>query len=325
MNIPCPRVSVVMSVYNGESFLLRAVDSILAQTFGDFEFIVINDGSTDGTRDILESCDDARLRVVHQENIGLTCSLNKGIRLARGEYIARMDADDVSLPDRLAREVEALDRDDEIGVVDAAARWVGDGKDEVLRRSEAFACMPAALLCSNPITHGNAMIRKRALLDVGGYDEFFRYSQDHDLWLRMAWTGHRFHLVPEVLYEFRNHAASITQSKQDQQLAFSREARLRIIRGIRGGKYELPPSMRDPLSDALVYVAGRWLKLGFPRDAREAVRLHLKLSPSSLTGYKILLRSHDFIRRWYDVAARLKSGLRPTGGKGSQPVRGRNR
>lgn len=112
-----PKISVVMSVYNGERYLGEAVESIFNQTFSDFEFIIINDGSTDRTPEILTEIDDPRAKVINQPNRGLTASLNRAIRLAKGEYIARMDADDISEPTRLERQVEVLDRDPDVVLV----------------------------------------------------------------------------------------------------------------------------------------------------------------------------------------------------------------
>ena len=106
-----PRVTALMSVFNGDKYLSEALESILNQTFTNFEFLIINDGSNDRTEDILKSYDDVRIRIINNDNnMGLAKSLNKGLRIARGEYIARMDADDISLPTRLARQVEFLDK-----------------------------------------------------------------------------------------------------------------------------------------------------------------------------------------------------------------------
>jgi len=112
-----PKVTVLMPVYNGEKYLNEAIDSILGQTFKDFKFLIINDGSTDGTADILKSYKDSRIKVTNNEkNIGLTKSLNKGLKMAKSEYIARMDADDISLPTRLQKQVEFMDSHPKVGV-----------------------------------------------------------------------------------------------------------------------------------------------------------------------------------------------------------------
>jgi len=115
-DINMSKVSVIMSVYNGEKFLSQAIESILSQTFIDFEFIIINDGSHDGSLDIIRSYHDQRMKLISRENRGLISSLNEAISLANGQYLARMDADDVSLPERLARQVSFLDNHSEIAV-----------------------------------------------------------------------------------------------------------------------------------------------------------------------------------------------------------------
>jgi len=113
-----PEVTVLMSVYNGEKYLREAIDSILNQTFTDFEFLIVNDGSTDRTAEILRSYDDPRIIIINNEkNIGLTKSLNIGLRMAKGEYIARMDADDVSMPERLQKQIELLNQKKNTGLV----------------------------------------------------------------------------------------------------------------------------------------------------------------------------------------------------------------
>lgn len=208
-----PKVSVIMSVYNGEKFLEEALESILKQTFPDYEFIIINDGSTDRTPQILASFDDPRLVTVNQNNRGLTVSLNRGIRLAKGTYIARMDADDISEPTRLERQVEVLDRDPDVVLV---ACWykVIDQKGNVLahRRLPTDGKQLARLLVHcNPICHGSVLMRKEAIEAVGLYDENLRYAQDYDLWLRLLRKGYSFSIVPEFLYRYRISPESVAK------------------------------------------------------------------------------------------------------------------
>jgi glycosyltransferase involved in cell wall biosynthesis len=122
-----PKVSVVMSVYNGEKYLCEAIDSILNQTFENFEFLIVNDGSTDRTLEILQSYRDPRIKVINNErNIGLTASLNKGLKIAKGEYVARMDADDVSFPHRLEQQKAFLDRNPRVAMVGSWAEVIDE-------------------------------------------------------------------------------------------------------------------------------------------------------------------------------------------------------
>ena len=206
-----PTVSVVMSVYNGERYLRQAVDSILNQTYRDLEFIVINDGSTDETAAILASYDDPRLRVFSQENAGLTVSLNRGIARARGQYVARMDADDVSDPTRLRRQIAFLEATPEIAlvgcwihVINRRGRRVG-----LIEKPTGAAAIKAALEVDNCISHGSAVFRTEAARAIGGYDETHRTAQDYDFFARLA---ERYALanLPETLYSWREHPQSIT-------------------------------------------------------------------------------------------------------------------
>jgi len=201
------KVSVVMSVYNGARYLREAIDSILGQTFRDFEFIIINDGSTDVTRDIILSYDDPCIHLIENEtNLGLPVSLNKGIRVARGEYIARQDADDVSLPERLERQVNTLDAHSSVGVVGCWWQRIDlDGRIfDVIKVPPEGEVLLQRMLNSglNPSAHGSVMIRKEMINGVGAYDERFWFTQDFDLWLRM-WPHCDFKLIPSFLYHLR--------------------------------------------------------------------------------------------------------------------------
>jgi glycosyltransferase involved in cell wall biosynthesis len=189
-----PRVTVLMSVYNGEKYLSEAIDSILGQTFEDFEFLIIDDGSTDSSSEVIRSYTDPRIRLIKNgENIGLTCSLNKGLKLARGEYIARMDADDISLPERLEREIAIADVHPEITVVTTGfANFVNsfrkDNKDSENKVGvdEIEWIGFEDLLEGNKVFHGSVLFRRKNILDIGGYDERLPKAQDYDLWLRVS-------------------------------------------------------------------------------------------------------------------------------------------
>jgi len=223
-----PRVSVVMSVYNGERYLVQAIDSILNQTFADFEFIIINDGSTDGSADILRAYDDPRLRIIEQANVGLTRSLNRGIALAQGEYIARMDDDDISLPERLARQVAFLNTRPEIGVVGSACRIIDElnGREWVQRVPLSDEELSRALIRGNPVVHTSVMMRKSVLRAVGGYNEAYPYSQDYELWVRLA-THTRLANLPEVLVVHRHHWGTVSTTKDTELLRLWLRMRIR--------------------------------------------------------------------------------------------------
>ncbi len=221
-----PRVSVLMSVYNGARYLQEAVDSILGQTFDDFEFIIVDDGSTDATPAILDSYTDARIvRLRNEANIGLTRSLNKGLAVARGEYVARQDADDVSLPERLQKQIEFLDVHTEIAALGTAYIEVPiDGRPErliVMPHTAESIC--EHLFYSHCFCHGSVVLRHTCIVAIGGYDESYRVAQDRDLWLRLA---ERFSLgnLVEPLYRLHVSANSITGSARMQQRRSARRA-----------------------------------------------------------------------------------------------------
>ena len=185
-----PLVSVVLAVRNGGNDLPKAVETVLAQTFANFELIVVDNGSTDGTSAFLKSIGDPRLRVVYRTEPGLAGSLNEGIANARGRYIARQDHDDWALPTRIAQQVAFLDANPHHALVGTRAEiWVGDSptgrfhdhptEDEELR---------FALLSNNYMVHSSVMMRKTALDEVGGYttDPSRQPPEDYELWSRIA-------------------------------------------------------------------------------------------------------------------------------------------
>ena len=214
-----PKVSVIMSVYNGEKYLHEAVESILNQTFKDFEFIIINDGSTDRTGDMLESYADERMVIINQDKIGLTKALNRGLSLARGEYIARMDADDVSLPERLGQQVAFLDKNTDVALVGCNFYEIDDSgniiaKKEVTLENEEIKWR---LLFHNCFGHSTTVFRKECFSAVGGYDESIVYSQDYDLWLRIS-QHYNVGNLGEFLHKWRrNKSEGISMVKSQEQ------------------------------------------------------------------------------------------------------------
>ncbi|WP_157212200.1 glycosyltransferase family 2 protein [Desulfomonile tiedjei] len=198
-----PKITVLMSVYNDHGYLARAVESILEQTYDDFEFLIIDDGST-GPLDALDRFRDSRIRIHRHDNIGLTRSLNKGIALASGEFIARMDADDVSLPDRLKQQVAEFDAHPCVDLVGTFFDMV-DANDNLIER-KTLIVDPLyrlwRLQFHNVYGHGTMMFRKAAAMAAGMYDENLLYAQDFDLWSRIS-GARNTSIVPEVQYLYR--------------------------------------------------------------------------------------------------------------------------
>jgi glycosyltransferase involved in cell wall biosynthesis len=182
-----PRVSILIGCWNNAGTLPQAIDSILAQTVKDLELIVVDDGSTDSTPDLVRGISDARLRYLPLEHMGISRSLNRGLEEARAPLVAVQDADDWSLPERIERELGVLDSRPEVAVVGCRMREVGpDGRE--LRPRTAFAAgeVNRALMRFNPIPNSCAVFRREPALAIGGYDPRYRYAMDHDLWLRLA-------------------------------------------------------------------------------------------------------------------------------------------
>jgi GT2 family glycosyltransferase/radical SAM superfamily enzyme YgiQ (UPF0313 family) len=222
-----PRISVIMSVYNGKDHVKSAMESILRQSYPVFEFIIIDDASTDGTQEILDCFRDPRLRIFHNEkNLGLTKSLNRGINQARGEYIARMDADDFSVPHRFETQVAYLDKNSSVAVVGSSYYLIDDGgtKNQIVDVITDSNTIHNNLMRQNWFGHGSVMMRKSCLESVGGYDEDFIYAQDYDLFLRLS---ERFKLgnISEPLYCWRKSWCGISQQKKYEQKYFANWAR----------------------------------------------------------------------------------------------------
>ena len=219
-----PKISVVLAVYNGERHLEDSLRSILSQSFADFELIVVDDGSTDGTPEILLALrrSDPRAVVVRQENRGLTASLVRGIGLSRGTYIARQDADDISMPGRFDRQIAYLD-------AHPSAAALGTSADVIDESGAIIGCLTAAcgaqavrrglLTHRKSPVHGSMMMRKGALESAGGYREAFRMCQDYDLWLRLS---SRFEIdnLSDVLYQWRLDPQSIYATRRATQLKY---------------------------------------------------------------------------------------------------------
>jgi hypothetical protein len=222
-----PRVTVLMSVYNGERYLREAIDSILTQTFADLELLIIDDASIDDSGAILRSYDDARMRIITNEtNRGLTASLNAGLALANGELIARHDADDRSRPTRLAEQVAFLGAHPEIAVVGAQAAVIDEQGRRRPRldtlRPQSSAAIRFSLMFISPMIHGAVMFRRALIRDeLHGYDESFRTSQDVELWSRVAATAPMRNLE-RTLLDFRVHPQSVATT------AYSRENVTRV-------------------------------------------------------------------------------------------------
>jgi glycosyltransferase involved in cell wall biosynthesis len=206
-----PKVSVVTTVYNGEPYVDRAIPGILEQRFRDFEWIVVDDGSTDRTPEILQelAARDARVRVLSPGRLGLVGAANHGVRQARGDYIARQDFDDTSYPERLGLQVSFLDAHPEVGVVGGHYLLVDENRGEryVRMPPAGHAAIVAAMARYIPFANTIVMFRRQVWSEAGGYPDVADL-EDLRLWLEAGKRGWRFANIPEVLGEHYVHASS---------------------------------------------------------------------------------------------------------------------
>jgi len=201
-----PKVSVIMSAYNAEKYLYESVNSILLQREISLELIVINDGSEDNTLSILKeiALNDARLKIIDKPNEGLPIALNLGIKASQGEYLARMDADDIADFSRLSKQAALLDKDDEIDILGTFVKAFGDGKERLWKFPVNNENCKVALLFINPIAHPTVMFRRRVIENIGLYDTSFDYDQDYELWARAS-ANHRISNLALPLLKYRIH------------------------------------------------------------------------------------------------------------------------
>lgn len=291
-----PAVSVILACYNTARYIGPAVKSVLAQTFGDFELILLDDGSTDRSTEICNqlAAEDSRIRLISRPNKGLTRTLNEGISLAAAPLIARMDADDLSLPTRFEKQVAYLNAHTECVCVGSRVTLIDpyDSPISVTDHKLDHDAIEADLLkgIGWAIVHPAAMMRTDAVRRVGGYREQFKTSQDLDLWLRLAEIGKLANLQ-EPLVRYRQHFESVANTKHEEQW--------RVKAQIIGDAYdrrgmarpaEWPFNKRVPLP--MVEQLKRWtwaaLKAGNPDVARKHAKEVLKKQPFSIDSWRVM-------------------------------------
>ncbi|NLE50087.1 MAG: glycosyltransferase family 2 protein [Chloroflexi bacterium] len=226
-----PLVSVLMPAHNGERYLAGAIDSILAQTLRDFELIVVDDGSTDRTPEILDryARRDSRVRVHRQENQGIPAARNQCLDLATGRYLAWMDSDDVALPARLQKQVAFMDAHPEIGVCGTWVKTIGAAAGQVWRYPTDDATLRSVLVFNPPFANTSTVVRREALEAAGlRFDLSFPQAQDYDLWARAA-QHTRLANLPEALVLYRLHPRQVTETRSDNQVALSGKVRAREL------------------------------------------------------------------------------------------------
>lgn len=221
-----PLISVVMPVHNAEKYLKPAITSILTQTCRDFELIIIDDASTDRSKEIIKTITDKRVRLIRNEfQCGVAASLNTGLKLARGRFIARMDADDISYPQRFEKQVKFLLEFPNIGIV---GTWVNViGRDGEIIYSKKMPTMQSQIknnvFYKDVLIHPSVMLRKLLIDKHGSYEEAYNGAEDYDLWLRLA-LHTEIGNISQVLFQYRAHGSSISMSRRQ----FVTKARIKV-------------------------------------------------------------------------------------------------
>jgi glycosyltransferase involved in cell wall biosynthesis len=218
MSVINPTITVLMPVYNGAMYLPEAIDSILQQTYEDFEFLIIDDGSMDQSVRIINSYDDPRIRLIKNEhNLGLVSTLNKGIDLAKGEFIARMDCDDISLPERFEKQMALMSQHPEVGV---CGGWIEYfmGRVLVLKLPVSDEEIKRRLPSDNPIAHPTVMMRTKVIKNLQVYyNPGYSHVEDYELWIRLAVVT-CFANIPEVLLKYRIHPEQVGHEHAEEQV-----------------------------------------------------------------------------------------------------------
>lgn len=298
-----PRTTVLMSVHNGGRWLRAAVESVLAQTWRDFEFLILDDASTDASAAQIESFDDPRIRLIRlPENIGLTRSLNRGLREARGELIARQDADDLSAPERLATQVAFLDAHPNVALVGAQARLIDAGGHSRGVRDLPLesASIRWLSLLDNPIIHTAVLARAAVIRDeLGGYDESFPCCQDYNLWARVLVRGMVGNL-PERLVAVREHGGSISATRQAEAAEMVRRVVLNLVTTL------LPDLALDDAEAALLCAYRRHLA---PSEVAPFHAVLERVEAAFAQRYPEAPRSRDLERTRAAVFARIAYNL----------------
>ena len=297
-----PKVSVVMPVHNGATFLCEAVESILLQTFNDFEFIIVDDGSIDETGSILADyqCRDPRIRVHSHERRGHSASINTALELARGEYAARMDADDVSMPTRLAAQVAFMDAHREVGVCGTWIRTFGIPGGRVVRYATEDAVLRSQLLFGNPIAHPSLILRRRVFTEAGLLYQIGRFADDYEMWMR---ASRRCHLanIPRVLLHYRLHSSQVSRRQFDEQMDEAKSLRLSQLALLNVVPTQEEAELHETVSNLQLAVEFQpSIEL---LDRAEAWLRHLQAANQTARAFPEPAFSSTLSRQWYKVCS----------------------
>lgn len=300
-----PKISVLMPVYKGDKYLSKAVDSILNQNFKNFEFIVVCDNPTDETKELFNYYQqkDSRIKIFYQDRQGLVKSLNKGISLAKGEYIVRMDADDISLSDRLEKQVEFMDKNPDIGVSGTWVKIFGEVSEYTLKHPIDDGSIKSSMLFFCPLAHPSVIIRKDIFCNNGlCYRLEETYAEDYGLWARAA-NILKFANLPHVCLKYRMHNSNTNSNIQKKVSCDIRLSQIRKL-GINPTKLELETheTLSDhtfEISNDFIHNAKLWL------EKLQAANSRMRIYPEPAFSNVLLMY-------WYTVCYdSVKLGTNP--------------
>ncbi|HSJ55380.1 MAG TPA: glycosyltransferase [Anaerolineae bacterium] len=282
-----PRVSVVVPCYNAERYVGQTLQSLVDQTYRDFEVIVVDDGSTDGSREVVEGFRDARIRTICRENGGPAAARNTGIAAARGEFIATLDADDLALPHRLAAQLAAIEADPGLSVLSSGYTWIDQDGQAIPWEHHSWQRYPELnnirdWLFDCPFVPSATMFRRSAWEDVGGFDEELIGPEDWNFWMRLVLKGHRLAWHRDVVCLYRHRSDGVSHDAQRMTANCAK-----TLTGIMAHP-EFPPELLEAGRQglALRYVDGtkRLYLSGLWDEGKEALRKAIDLHPDLLAG-----------------------------------------
>jgi glycosyltransferase involved in cell wall biosynthesis len=203
-----PLISIILPVYNGQEFLKKTISSVLNQSFNNFEFLIIDDHSSDNSLNIINSFQDSRIKLIkNNSNQGQILTENKGLNIAKGKYIARIDQDDIFLPKKLEKQINFLEKNPKITGIGTWAIHINE-KDKIIKKIKTPTSnkeIIKVLLYNNPIFHPSVMFRKKEILELGSYNHKKKYTEDYALWCQLLTSGYKLSNIPEYLTQYRIH------------------------------------------------------------------------------------------------------------------------
>jgi glycosyltransferase involved in cell wall biosynthesis len=294
-------VSVLMPVYNGEAFIRQSIECILNQTYSDFEFIIVNDGSTDKTLDIINSFNDQRIILINQQNSGVAKALNKGLKHSSGKYIARLDADDLCTPDRLEIQLNFIKNNPEYIAIGSDVNYIDEEGNFIFRYynpAYEYEEIKKNILGCCPFVHSSVIFLKQPVIEIGGYPEKAHSFEDHLLWAKIIKHG-KIYNMKNVLVSYRFNISSVTIDEKDRDKTFlsikqkaietgeiTEEEEQQLLKSIKSiSKLKKECSYNRMISKKYL-----WNNYN-PTLARKYIYKALKLEPFSKTLYLLFLIS----------------------------------